>query len=321
MNTRQLRHLLAVLEHGTLAEAAEVVHLSVPALSRSLRALEQTLGTTLFDRRDGRLRATAAAQALAAHARRMLFEEREARRVLGLMGDARAGTLRFGMGSSIARVLLAPLVRALTADSPEVRLHALVQSSDVLFEALQREQLDFMIGDVRIAAGHADMASETLHACRFAWYARRGHPLDGITRLRFARLAEYPLVVPGYGVPELNARLSRLYRLPGSFSERSALVTGNITAVLELVEGGDAIAPLSDIAVWPVGGVPRLAALDVRPALDLPLPLGLIRDRRRILPPVSQRAIDWIRGRFAQFGSSTSPVAGNRRRAAFPQDR
>jgi DNA-binding transcriptional LysR family regulator len=90
--------------------------------------------------------------------------------------------------------------------------------------------------------------------------------------------------------------------MPGPFSERSALVTGDNAAVLELVEDGDAIAPLSDIAVWPVKGVPRLAALDVRPALDLPLPSGLIRDRRRTLPPVSQRALDWIRGRFTQFG-------------------
>jgi DNA-binding transcriptional LysR family regulator len=282
-------------------------------LSRSLRALEQTLGATLFDRGEGRLRATEAAQALALRARRMLFEEREARRTLGLMRGAHAGTLRLGMGSSIARVLLAPLVRTLTTDAPEVRLHAMVQSSDVLFDALQHEQLDLMIGDVRIATGHADMTSETLHECRFAWYARQGHPLDGLARLRFARLAQYPLVAPGYGVPELNARLSRLYRMPGLFSEQCSLVTDNTTTVLELLESGDAIAPLSDIAAWPVGGVSRVAALDVRPALDLPLPLGLIRDRRRTLAPVLRRALDWIRAAFEPFGATPSPRARSRR--------
>ena len=50
MNTRQLRHFLAVMDLGTLSAAAEAVHLSQPALSRSLRALEDELRAPLFDR-------------------------------------------------------------------------------------------------------------------------------------------------------------------------------------------------------------------------------------------------------------------------------
>jgi DNA-binding transcriptional LysR family regulator len=65
MNTRQLRHFLALLDTGSLAAAAESVHLSQPALSRSIRALEDMLGVPLFDRNDRRLRPTTYAIAYA----------------------------------------------------------------------------------------------------------------------------------------------------------------------------------------------------------------------------------------------------------------
>ncbi len=50
----QLQHLIAVSEHGTISAAADVMHLSQPALTRSLQRLEKELGVTLFDRKRNR---------------------------------------------------------------------------------------------------------------------------------------------------------------------------------------------------------------------------------------------------------------------------
>jgi DNA-binding transcriptional LysR family regulator len=44
MELRQLRHLIAVVEHGSFSRAAEAVHLTQPALSRSIQALEASVG-------------------------------------------------------------------------------------------------------------------------------------------------------------------------------------------------------------------------------------------------------------------------------------
>ena len=97
MNTRQLRHLLAVIETGSVSAAADRVHLSQPALSRSLRALEDELRAPLFDRLDRRLVPTPFAQAYLARARRIVFEEAEGARELSLMHSGRAGSLALGM--------------------------------------------------------------------------------------------------------------------------------------------------------------------------------------------------------------------------------
>ena len=79
MNTRQLRHLLAVVEHGSVSAAADHVNLSQPALSRSLRALEDELRAPLFDRHERRLVPTPFAQAYLARARRIVARRPTAR--------------------------------------------------------------------------------------------------------------------------------------------------------------------------------------------------------------------------------------------------
>src|SRR3974390_2988629 len=174
MNTRQLRNFLAVMDLGSLSAAAEQVHLSLPALSRSLRALEDLLRVPLFDREGRGLVPTPSARAYAERARRMVFDEKEAARELALMGAGELGPLAFGMGSSIAHGLLAPMILPLIGDSPGLRLRTMVQSSDVLFAALRREQLDFIVGDVRVAAHDPDMVVESVYDCTFGWFARAG---------------------------------------------------------------------------------------------------------------------------------------------------
>ena len=50
MELRQLRHLIAVVEHGSFSRAAEAVHLTQPALSRSIQALESEVGAAVLER-------------------------------------------------------------------------------------------------------------------------------------------------------------------------------------------------------------------------------------------------------------------------------
>jgi DNA-binding transcriptional LysR family regulator len=208
MNTRQLRHFLAIMDLGSLSAAAEQVHLSLPAISRSLRSLEHTLGVPLFDRRGRGLAPTPYAHLYAGRVRRIVFDEKEAARELRLMQAGELGALAFGMGSSLAHGLLAPMVLQLLAGAPGVRLRTMVQSSDVLFTALEREQIDFFVGDVHIAAHDPDMAVEPMHRCTFGWFVRAGHPLAARRRLRIGDLLAFPCVLPGYAEEGMLRRLA-----------------------------------------------------------------------------------------------------------------
>ena len=72
MELRTLRYFVAVADHGSVTAASAAVRIAQPALSRQLRGLERDLGTTLFERGNGRLRLTAAGAALLPLARDVL---------------------------------------------------------------------------------------------------------------------------------------------------------------------------------------------------------------------------------------------------------
>ena len=69
---RQLRHFVALAEHGHFARAAAAVHLSQPALCRSIQALEASLGYNLVDRHSRGISLTAHGSLVLEHARRLL---------------------------------------------------------------------------------------------------------------------------------------------------------------------------------------------------------------------------------------------------------
>ncbi|SFL95745.1 LysR family transcriptional regulator [Variovorax sp. OV329] len=299
MNTRQLRHFLAVMDLGSIAAAAEQVHLSQPALSRSLRALEDELRVPLFDRQERRLRPTAYALAYAERARRIVFDEREGARSLALMRSGELGSLSFGMGSSIAATLLGPMVLQLLSAAPGLRLNTLVQSTDVLLAALQREELDFFVGDVRAAEGDARLQAEPLYPCTFGWFARSGHPLAGQDKLGMADLKRYPLIMSGYADESLLRRMAALYGLPLPVQDHFAASTNDVTTVLTLLASSDAIAPSTDVGVISALRAGTLVRLDVQPALDLKLTLGIVQHAGRTRVPAAERAFQVLRSHFA----------------------
>jgi DNA-binding transcriptional LysR family regulator len=80
IDPRRLRVLQAVAVHGSVAGAADALHLTPPAVSQQLLALERETGASLIDRAGRQVRLTAAGRLLAAHAERVAAQLRQAER-------------------------------------------------------------------------------------------------------------------------------------------------------------------------------------------------------------------------------------------------
>jgi DNA-binding transcriptional LysR family regulator len=311
MNIRQIRHFLAMLDNGSLSAAAEVIHLSQPALSRSIRSLEDELGVPLFDRNDRRLRPTPYARAYEPRARRMVLDEKEGARLLALMQSGEAGSLAFGMGSSLAPLLLSPLVLDLMQNAPRVQLHSVIETSERLKVALLAERLDFFVGDIRVAQDHADLTAEAVYPCTFGWHVRRGHPLAGQRQVTIDDIRSYPLLAAGYQEPSLLRRLSELYGLAVPVIDHFVLTTDDIGTVHSILDGSDAVVPSTDLAMIAKMESGEVVALDVNPPLVMDMKLGIVRHAERTLAPVAERAFEIVRDRFAAVEARIVARAGH----------
>ena len=141
----ELRHLLLIVEHGTFTEAARRAHLSQPALSASVRRLEEAFGARLLHRgRDG-ARLTAAGEALLPSARASLAALEDGRRAVAEVMDLRAGEVRLGAGTTAATYLLPPVLARYRARHPGIRYLLRETTTAEGLEALERGELDMAV--------------------------------------------------------------------------------------------------------------------------------------------------------------------------------
>src|SRR5215469_7663675 len=96
-----LRSFLVLSEQLHFRRAAEILHVSQPALSKQIRRLEGRLGGQLLIRRSGGVHLTPAGQVLVKHARQIIEDSASAERITRLALKGEAGTLRVGFGIAV----------------------------------------------------------------------------------------------------------------------------------------------------------------------------------------------------------------------------
>jgi len=154
MDARQLAAFLAVVEHGTVTSAAPAVHVSQPALSQTIRALEAELGTSLFHRIGRRLVLTAAGEAMVGPARQVVRDLELARRAVTDVAGVAGGTLDLTVLPTLAVDPTARLVGAFRVAHPAVvvRLNAPEGTADALARVIDG-RAELALTDAEQAAG------------------------------------------------------------------------------------------------------------------------------------------------------------------------
>lgn len=121
IDPRRLRVLAAVATHGSVAAAAQALHLTPPAISQQLLTLERETGASLIDRSGKQVALTAAGRLLAAHGERIAAQFRHAEHDLAELTGQAAGPVRIAAFQSIMAALIAPALRGLAAAHPAIQ--------------------------------------------------------------------------------------------------------------------------------------------------------------------------------------------------------
>ncbi|MFF9340493.1 MULTISPECIES: LysR family transcriptional regulator [unclassified Streptomyces] len=155
LDVRRLRILQHLAAYGTVAATAEALHLTPPAVSQHLAALQKEAGTPVVEKQGRTLRLTAAGELLVAHAEIILAELAAAESGLAALQSGRRGIVRITAFASAARTLIAPLWQRLadtetateieTEPVPELSLRLSVQEPDQALDELHKRATDLAL--------------------------------------------------------------------------------------------------------------------------------------------------------------------------------
>lgn len=142
-----MRAFVVVVEEGSVSAAARRLHVSQPALSQSMNALERQLGVQLLKRRSTGVQATEAGMTLLAEARAVLSRHDQALAAVSRHSAPEESALRLGIPLELPTDLLTQPIAELTAAHPKTRVLARHMSTAAQFAALRADEID--VGLVR----------------------------------------------------------------------------------------------------------------------------------------------------------------------------
>ncbi|WP_043308122.1 LysR family transcriptional regulator [Pseudomonas sp. ML96] len=292
---RQLRHFVALADHGHFARAAEAVHLSQPALSRSIQALESSLGCNLVDRHSRGISLTAHGELVLEHARRLLAGSQALSNAVSQLGNLGSGEVRLGAGPYPAARLVPQAMGAFAERFPRVRLQLTIDSWQQLRTRLLDNQIELFVADIREFQDDPRLQIEALRPHPAVLFCHPQHPLLARSRLTVKDLLDYPLA--GTQLPQEVA--SALQSLSGREASPLSVECDNFMVLKELVSASHVLSmsPWDVIAQDVAAG--RLAVL--------PLHTGM---------PAQRSAY----GIVSRAGHSLSPGAAELQRVILEQD-
>lgn len=145
MEIRVLRYFLAIAREGSITNAANLLHLTQPTLSRQIHDLEDELGQKLFTRGSHSMTLTAEGMILRKRAEEIISMVDKTEAEFNDMENAISGDIYIGGGETDAVKLVAQIAKQLRESYPSIRYHLYSGNSDDVTERLDKGLLDFGI--------------------------------------------------------------------------------------------------------------------------------------------------------------------------------
>ncbi|QNH80195.1 LysR family transcriptional regulator [Pseudomonas protegens] len=195
IDLRQLRHFIALAEQRSFVAAAAAVNLSQSAFSRSIQALEHSVGCQLVDRGRKDLAPTKQGQLLLEHARRLVSGAQQMANEISQFNGLEAGELRFGCGPAPASGLIPRAIGSFIGRYPKARVQFQVDDWQSLSKRLLSEEFEFFVADTRHFEADPDYLTQRLRPRKWHFCCRAGHPLAQRDSVSASELMSYPLAV------------------------------------------------------------------------------------------------------------------------------
>lgn len=272
LNHRELRAFLAIARSGTINAAASSVGMTQPALSRSLKRLEEALQARLFTRHPGGMSLTEFGKALLRHAELVEFETARLTEEIRMLNGAVTGFVRIGLVPSAISNLLLHALQTVAKTAPGIQVRIVEGAGNQMIDAVANGSVDFAIlGSVQTERA-GDVVTETLGSEEVCVAARPTHPVFSSGDLQVADLVDHAWVLPEKG----NAiwfGFNSFFRRAGLEPPTPVVITNSVHTLKTLVADADYLTMITRV----------IFSTEEDSRLILPIPMPGARWQREIV--------------------------------------
>ncbi len=292
MADRRLNVFFHVARQLSFTKAAEILHMTQPAVTFQVRQLEEYFNTRLFDRTHNKIGLTEAGDRVFAYAEKIfhLYDEME-NSVRELTGEI-SGILILGASTTIAEYMLPALLGDFKEKYPDVNIRLKVSNTDGIVHMVENNEID--LGVVEAPVANKNLAVEECRKDRLVAITPPGHELAKQGKMRVKSILEYPFICREEGSGTREVIMDYLKHAGVDESQLNIIMElGSLESLKGAVEAGIGISIISRATLIKEIKLGSLEVLE----LDIPLerPFSFVHQKHKFRQRAMDELLDFAR--------------------------
>jgi len=244
MEDHKLKVFCTVAETRSFSKTSEIIHLTQPAVSLQIQALEEVYETKLFDRSSSTVTLTPAGEVLYKYAKEILALYASADKVIGKLTGLVKGSITIGASSNIGNYLLPCVITDFKKTHPKIKIHLLVGNSKKVVELLNSGNID--LGLVEGDVIRQKMVVKKLISDELLVIVSPNHPWAKKKEISISDIVKEPFIFreAGSGTRQM---IEKFFNRHGITLQdmKISIVLGSTEAIKDAVENGLGISIIS----------------------------------------------------------------------------
>ena len=292
MSDRRLQVFHAVARLLSFTKAAEVLHMTQPAVTFQIRQLEDQFDTRLFDRTHNRVSLTEAGQVVFEYSEKIFEYYNEMENAIREMTDDISGSLTIGASTTISEYMLPALLGDFKAKNVDVKLRLRVSNTEGIVSMVENNVID--LGVVEGPVNNKNLLVEVCRSDELVLIVPPNHELAGLDKVSVNEIMKYPFICREEGSGTREVTLDYLIEQGvDKHAVNNCLELGSPEAVKGAVEAGMGISVVSSASISKELKLESLVSVPLDPPLSRDF--SFVRQRQKFKVPAMEELLEFAR--------------------------
>lgn len=293
MEDHKLKVFCTVAETKSFSKTSEIIHLTQPAVSLQIQALEELYETKLFDRSSGSITLTPAGEILYKYAKQILSLYAEAAKEISKITGLIKGCVKVGAGTTVGNYILPAIAVDFKKKHPKIRISVSIGNSKKVLEMLNAGMIDF--GIISEMPGKSKFSVEPLISDELCVICSSEHPLSKYKSVSIYDVIKEPFVIREEG-SSTRVIIEKFLAEHGiSVSDlHIVLILGSTGSIKEAVERGIGVSVASKWAIRKEISCGNLKILNLKEG-KITRDFYIVLPKNTILSPAVEEFITYLK--------------------------